>query len=76
MTSALHNIKDIIFSQHLMADDVVKRMKLRLNQPALNRKQLAEALNRIDFNLNFNKALQLADSLLKDKKQIPVKDLL
>lgn len=59
-----------------MADDVVKRMKLRLNQPALNRKQLAEALNRIDFNLNFNKALQLADSLLKDKKQIPVKDLL
>jgi hypothetical protein len=31
MTNALHNIKDIIYTQHLMADDVVKRMKLSRN---------------------------------------------
>jgi len=57
VTSALHNIKDIIYSQHIMADDVIKRMNLRRNQPALNRAQLATALNLIDFNLNYDKAM-------------------
>jgi len=42
----------------------------------LNRKQLATALNRIDFNLNYDKALNLADSLLKNRKIIQVKELL
>lgn len=42
----------------------------------MNRKQLATALNRIDFNLNYDKALNLADSLLKNRKIIQVKELL
>jgi len=37
---------------------------------------LATALNRIDFNLNYDKALNLADSLLKNRKIIQVKELL
>ena len=37
MTGALSKIKDIIFSKNLKADDVLKRMKYRRDQAALNR---------------------------------------
>ena len=76
LTGALSKIKDIIFSKNLKADDVLKRMKYKRNQSSLNREQLANGLNRLSFNLNKDKALLLADSILKGKRFIPVSDLL
>ena len=73
---ALSKIKDIIFSKNLKADDVLKRMKFRRGQAALNREQLAIGLNRLSFNLNKSKSLVLADSLLKGRAFLPVSELL
>ena len=76
ITGALSKIKDIIFSKNLKADDVLKRMKYKRNQASLDRNQLANGLNRLSFNLNKEKSLLLADSILKGRRFIPVSDLL
>jgi len=76
ITGALSKIKDIIFSKNLKADDVLKRMKYKRNQASLDRNQLANGLNRLSFNLNKEKSLLLADSILKRRRFIPVSDLL
>ena len=42
----------------------------------MNRKQLATGLNKISFDLNLEKSLMLADSLLKHRQYMPVSELL
>ena len=51
-------------------------MKYNRGQAALNREQLAAGLNRLSFNLNKEKALDLAQALLKGRQFIPVSELL
>ena len=71
----LQYIKDVISKSHLKTDDVLKRMNLTREQKALTLVSLKDALKGLDITLNEPKAFKLAQSILKDKEFIEIKDL-
>lgn len=71
----LQYIKDVILKSQLKTDDVLKRMNLAREQKALNLVTLKDALKALDITLNDAKAFKLAQSILKDKDFIEIKEL-
>lgn len=71
----LQYIKDVILKKQLKTDDVLKRMNLTREQKALVLVDLKDALKSLDITLNEKKAFKLAQSILKDKEFIEIREL-
>lgn len=60
-------LRDIILKNKLRVDDVLVKMSLNRNGPALNSAAMAAAINKMDHSVTKDKALKVAELFLKNK---------
>ena len=72
----MNHIRDVIAKYNLHIDDVLRRMNLKKDGPALNVTNIVNALFLLDPSLDDYKTNKLAIEILGDKPKIEVRQLI
>ena len=75
VSGSLQQIKDVIFRNQLRQEDVLLRLKLKANQTEIGLSQLAKGIENMDFTMNYELGLRIANEILQGKESIKISEL-